>query len=328
MLIFIAALYVANCGFSTDCSQASLPGILHTPIPTLIPASLPNQGPLVQVRTKAECLVTARDLLSTWISSGYKESEFFAFRDISGNICNATFADVFPLFDQANLWYEGALACDACHNANIARSAANLDLSSYAGIVAGEKRASLSTTGVDILSGGNWDKSVLNQSLFVYQLMPFGHPAGSVGPDGPTIQAGTLAVIPTAGPTEAPSQEEIARPGNPGGPGDAINLTGDNTAGQKVFQDHCRVCHGEAGTDDVLNPGSDDGTVPPLNPIDSTLVSANYKTFAYNVDLFLQNGSNPAGPNPAIQMPAWGVEGGLSQQQIADVIAYIISLNQ
>jgi len=27
-------------------------------------------------------------------------------------------------------------------------------------------------------------------------------------------------------------------------------------------------------------------------------------------------------------MPAWGAKGALSQQQIADVIAYIISLNQ
>jgi len=29
-----------------------------------------------------------------------------------------------------------------------------------------------------------------------------------------------------------------------------------------------------------------------------------------------------------LTMPAWGSEGGLTQQQIADVIAYIISLNK
>ena len=78
----------------------------------------------------------------------------------------------------------------------------------------------------------------------------------------------------------------------------------------------------------MVNPGSDDGTVPPLNPIDPTLVDPDYKTFAYNLDLFLQNGSTPEGPNAAFQMPAWGADDGLSQQQIADVIAYIISLNQ
>jgi hypothetical protein len=82
------------------------------------------------------------------------------------------------------------------------------------------------------------------------------------------------------------------------------------------------------GRDDVENPGSDDGTVPAINPIDSTLVSPDYTTYAYNLDLFLENGSIPAGPNPTFVMPAWGAKGALSQQQIADVIAYIISLNK
>jgi len=328
LLLFIVVLYLANCGFSTDCSQASLPSIIHTPIPSLIPASLPIQTKLLQVNVKAQCQVTARDLLATWVSSGYTETQQFGFRDVNGNICNATFADVIPLFTQANLWYEGALACDACHNSQLTKAAANLDLSSYAGILAGEKRTSTTEPGIDILGGGNWDKSVLNQSLFVYQLMPFGRPPGAVSPNGPTIQTGIIATIPTSAPTEGPTLEEVARPGNPGGPGDAINLKGDPTAGLKVFDDHCRVCHGEAGTDNVVNPGSDDETVPPLNPIDSTLISLDYQTFAYNVDLFIQNGSTPEGPNAALQMPAWGAEGGLSQQQIADVIAYIISLNK
>ena len=44
LLLFMVALYVGNCGFSTDCSQASQPEIIHTPIPTLIPATLPPQG--------------------------------------------------------------------------------------------------------------------------------------------------------------------------------------------------------------------------------------------------------------------------------------------
>jgi mono/diheme cytochrome c family protein len=68
--------------------------------------------------------------------------------------------------------------------------------------------------------------------------------------------------------------------------------------------------------------------MPPVNPIDSSLVSPDYKTYAYNLDLFIQNGSVPAGVNPAFQMPAWGVNGALTQRQIADVIAYIISINK
>jgi len=328
LLLFIGALYFANCGFSTDCSQASLPAIIHTPIPTLIPASLPFQGGAKQVETRPVCIVTARNLLSTWVTSGYKETELFGFVDNNGNTCTATFADMVPLFNQPDLWYKGALACDSCHNSDISIAAANLDLSSYFGILAGGKRTPPSGHGEDILGGGNWEQSLLNEMLFVYHLMPFGAPSGAVAPDGPTLNAGSLAIIPTIIPVETPSQEEIARPGNPGGPGNAINLTGDLTTGQKVFVDHCQVCHGDAGTDNVLNPGSDDGTIPPLNPIDSTLVSPDYKTFAYNVDLFLQNGSTPEGPNAAFQMPAWGAKGALTQQQIADVIAYLISLNQ
>ena len=328
LLLFIGVIYFANCGFSTDCSQASLPGIIHTPIPSLIPASIPGQGRLVQVEAHTPCAATARDLLSTWVSGGYHETQPFVFIDINGNSCQATFVDVQPLFTQPNLWYKGALACDACHNSDISIAAANLDLSSYAGIRAGGKRTSPSGPGEDILGGGIWEKSILNSMLFMNQLMPFGHPLGGVAPDGPIIQAGKLVTTSIVVPTEIPSQEEVARPGNPGGPGEAINLTGDTTAGQKVYDVHCQVCHGLEGTDNVLNPGSDDGTIPPVNPIDETLVSPDYKTYAYNLDLFLQNGSIPKGPNAAFQMPAWGARGALTQQQIADVIAYIIGLNQ
>lgn len=328
LLIFIVAIYVGNCGFSTDCSQASLPGIIHTPIPTLIPATLPAVEATGPTTAQAKCSVTARTLLSSWVNAGFKETDPFQFTDINGNACQATFADLQPLFNEANLWYSGALACTQCHHADLSTASANMDLSSYAGIIAGAKRTSPSAKGEDILGGGNWDQSILNDMLFVAQKMPFGRPPGAVAPDGPTIQAGTLISSTVGLPTQPAGQEEIARPSNPGGPGDAINLTGDPTAGEKIFSDNCQVCHGPQGTDNVDNPGSDDGTVPPLNPIDSTLVSADYNTFAYNLDLFLQNGSTPAGTNPTFTMPAWGAQGGLTQQQIADVIAYVISLNR
>jgi mono/diheme cytochrome c family protein len=57
------------------------------------------------------------------------------------------------------------------------------------------------------------------------------------------------------------------------------------------------------------------------------MVSKDPKVFAYNIDLFVQNGSIPDGPHPAIKMPAWGAKKLLKQQDIADIIAYIISLN-
>jgi len=154
----------------------------------------------------------------------------------------------------------------------------------------------------------------------------------------PTLAAATLpapdfsvvsAITPatTTGAAES-GGDGVPRPSNPGGPGDALNLAGDATAGAEVFQVNCVPCHGPEGTQGVLNPGTDDGTVPTLNPIDPAMVSADQETFAYNIDLFIQHGSTPAGPLASITMPAWGDSGVLTQQQIADVIAYLISLNQ
>jgi mono/diheme cytochrome c family protein len=108
----------------------------------------------------------------------------------------------------------------------------------------------------------------------------------------------------------------------------AITLTGDPAAGTQVFIDQCVQCHGDAGVQGIENPGSDDGTVPSLNPIDPQLKSTDLKTFATNLDLFIQNGSTPAGPSPKLTMPSFGTQGILTQQQIADVIAYLMSLNK
>lgn len=139
------------------------------------------------------------------------------------------------------------------------------------------------------------------------------------------------AVAAAAAPTEAPAADaaaDIARPSNPGGPGVAASMNGDASAGQVIFEANCVRCHAEQGKGGVVNPGSDDGTVPPLNPIDETLVSTDYRTFATNLDLFLEHGSTPSGPSPVFSMPDWGDSGKLTPQQIADVIAYVISLNK
>lgn len=127
--------------------------------------------------------------------------------------------------------------------------------------------------------------------------------------------------------SESASSMEIARPSNPGGPGMAAAMAGDAKAGAEVYAQNCMSCHGDKGKGGIANPGSTDGTVPPLNPIDETMVSKDKKVFAGNIDLFIQHGSTPEGPKPGIKMPAWGDDKLLTQQQIADVIAYIISLN-
>ncbi len=132
---------------------------------------------------------------------------------------------------------------------------------------------------------------------------------------------------PVTSTTETTSTVQVARPSNPGGPGPAVALTGDAATGGKLFVDDCQKCHGPQGTGGVANPGSDDGTIPPLNPIDSTLIDPNPSTYATNLDLFLEHGSTPAGPNPKEKMPAWGDTNKLTPQQIADLIAYVMSLN-
>jgi len=139
--------------------------------------------------------------------------------------------------------------------------------------------------------------------------------------------AGACAA-PAAPPTATAAVEEIARPSNPGGPGPAVNLTGNAAAGAQIFVDNCKKCHGDEGKGGVDNAGSDDGTIPELNPIDATLIDTDAKVYATNLDLFIEHGSTPAGPSPKEKMPAWGDEGKLTPQQIADVIAYVISLNK
>ena len=149
---------------------------------------------------------------------------------------------------------------------------------------------------------------------------------GDEGKLTPQQIADAIAYIMSLNP--APAAAEIARPSNPGDAGSAVDLTGDAEAGAQIFVDNCQKCHGEAGQSGVDNPGSDDGTVPPLNPIDETLIDSDPHTYATNLDLFIEHGSTPEGDSPQQTMPAWGDEGKLTPQQIADAIAYIMSLNQ
>ena len=121
---------------------------------------------------------------------------------------------------------------------------------------------------------------------------------------------------------------DIPKPSNSGGTGEAVNLTGDATAGATVFSANCASCHGDQGKGGIPNPGSDDGVVPALNPIDPGLKNADPKIFATNIDPFLEHGSSPEGSNPALQMKPFGDQKLLTPQQIADTIAYVFSLNK
>jgi mono/diheme cytochrome c family protein len=131
-------------------------------------------------------------------------------------------------------------------------------------------------------------------------------------------------------PSEAgatPEPEEPAAPSFPGGPGPALGLVGDINNGRLEFGKYCANCHGPQGIVPIPNPGTDDQFVPPLNPIDSTLMDADPKVSAERIDLFIEHGSEPPGTAPQIDMPKFGDKQMLTPQQIADIIAYVISLN-
>jgi mono/diheme cytochrome c family protein len=141
--------------------------------------------------------------------------------------------------------------------------------------------------------------------------------------------AAAAAAAPGAAPAAAPAAapEGPARPSRPGGPGPAATLAGNAESGAALFKIYCAFCHGPEGKGTVPNPGSTDGTIPALNPIDPSIVGATAAEFAVNVDLFLEHGSRPEGPQPENEMPAWGDTKALLPQQIADLIAYIVRLN-
>jgi mono/diheme cytochrome c family protein len=105
-------------------------------------------------------------------------------------------------------------------------------------------------------------------------------------------------------------------------PGKAVNLTGDPVAGKVVYNIYCKSCHGPDGTGGVANPGSEDGTVPALAPIDEEEFGT-----VLTLDLMIEHGSKLEGDDVS-DMPAFGDEGTLKPQQIANVIAYILEINK
>jgi mono/diheme cytochrome c family protein len=142
-------------------------------------------------------------------------------------------------------------------------------------------------------------------------------PRATPAPEEPT---------PTPLPPGAPTPEP-ARPSEPGAPGPAASQPGDASHGKPTFGLYCASCHGPEGVQGIPNPGSDDGSVPVLNPIDPTIASQDPDTFAANVDLFIEYGSVPEGPAPLLMMPSFGAAKMLTDQEISDLIAYVMETN-
>jgi hypothetical protein len=170
VITWVGFLFLNACGFTLTCNRGAA-HVDRTPVPTLIPATLPpmpmGDGGVI---TSDQCHVAAIDFVGAWVEAGAPETETFQFSDVNGQNCESTFAEVQPLFVEANLWSAGSVACISCHSVDVAVSPAQLDLSSYAGILAGSRREDAESKGTDILGGGDWESSLL------YQFLATSHP--------------------------------------------------------------------------------------------------------------------------------------------------------
>jgi len=112
-----------------------------------------------------------------------------------------------------------------------------------------------------------------------------------------------------------------------GRPGVAASIIGNVELGDKLFRKYCESCHGMEGMGGIGNPGSFLNRVPRLQPISKVLFSNKPQEFANNIDRFIQHGSVPAGPHPALKMINYGDSYALTQPQIASIEAYILYIN-
>ncbi len=107
----------------------------------------------------------------------------------------------------------------------------------------------------------------------------------------------------------------------------AASLIGNPEHGEVLFRQQCEGCHGVDGKGTIANPGSTAGIIPVLNPVSKKYFNPSPGSFVADIDTIIQHGSIPAGPGPAFRMPAFGESNTLSQQQIAQIEAYILSIN-
>jgi len=196
------------------------------------------------------------------------------------------------------------------------------DSALFTKISIGDRKDDLIMPGWLITKGGPLTSDDINNVIAYLRVLqdeavlPTATPMPSLPTDTP---------LPPGAPTAEPP--EPARPSNNGGPGIAASLPGNSDIGRVLFGMYCAACHGPQGIVPVPNPGSDDGVVPQLAPIDETIANADKNVFATNLDLFIEHGSVPSGEAVQINMPAFGDLKFLQPQQIADIIAYIIENN-
>lgn len=140
-------------------------------------------------------------------------------------------------------------------------------------------------------------------------------PAAPTGPPGPTPDSSIVTTPPGPGPSLASTQ------------------IGGAAHGEVLYVLYCQECHGARGVKGVVNPGSSDGEVPSIDPIDPEVAGKTPQAFVAGLDNYLQNGSVPEEAtstpesSPRLKMPSFGNTYALTQPQIADLEAYVMQLN-
>ena len=112
-----------------------------------------------------------------------------------------------------------------------------------------------------------------------------------------------------------------------GAPGEAASIIGNVVVGQKLYTVNCATCHGIIGVKGETNYGSRIDHVPSLDPVNRALFSKSPDQFAENIDRFIQHGSVKAVPPASLTMFDYGDSYTLTQPQIANIEAYILSIN-
>ncbi|MCA1899597.1 MAG: hypothetical protein LDL50_02695 [Chloroflexi bacterium] len=173
VMAWISIIYVSACGVTLTCNRGA-PRVDRTPIPTLIPATLPAQDvswqsepPAAPPASSDTCRVSAVNFIGAWATSQTPkstEADPFYFVDKDGKNCEANFSEALALFNQPNLRGADSLACTSCHSGDLTVAPAQLDLSAFAGIIAGSRREANKPKGVNIL-GGDWKASLLYDFL-------------------------------------------------------------------------------------------------------------------------------------------------------------------
>jgi hypothetical protein len=102
VMVWIGLIFVNACGLSLACNRGAL-AVDRTPIPTLIPATMPvSQLEVVEpaVVPQESCYVSTGDLFTAWVDAGSSQEEAFQFTDANGQACETSFIEAKPIFEK------------------------------------------------------------------------------------------------------------------------------------------------------------------------------------------------------------------------------------